>query len=130
MTVAAPTFDLVVAANRLPVDRVVDASGGGTWQRSPGGLVTAMESVMRGRDAAWVGWAGESGPAPEPFREDGIHLHPVGLSPTEIQEYYEGFSNETLWPIYHDVIVPATFHRAWWNTYRTVNQRFAKAPLV
>ena len=127
MTVAAPTFDLVVAANRLPVERVVDASGGGTWHRSPGGLVTAVGSVMRGRDAAWVGWAGEPGPAAEPFSEEGMHLHPVGLSPVEVQEYYEGFSNETLWPIYHDVIVPATFHRAWWNTYRTVNHRFAKA---
>ena len=127
MTVAGPTFDLVVAANRLPVERVVDASGGGTWQRSPGGLVTALESVMRGRDAAWVGWAGEPGPASERFRDEGMYLRPVGLSPLEIQEYYEGFSNETLWPIFHDVIVPATFHRNWWNTYRTVNHRFAMA---
>jgi trehalose 6-phosphate synthase len=127
MTVAGPTFDLVVAANRLPVDRVVDADGVSGWQRSPGGLVTAMEPVMAGRDAAWVGWAGEPGPAPEPFREKGVYLHPVGLSPTEIQEYYEGFSNDTLWPIFHDVIVPATFHRDWWNTYRTVNDRFAQA---
>jgi trehalose 6-phosphate synthase len=127
VTVAGPTFNLVVAANRLPVERVVDASGWATWQRSPGGLVTALESVMRGRDAAWVGWAGESGPAPTPFREDGLHLHPVGLSPLEIQEYYEGFSNETLWPIFHDVIVPASFHRNWWNTYRTINHRFAQA---
>ncbi|WP_411285952.1 trehalose-6-phosphate synthase [Lapillicoccus sp.] len=127
MSVAAPTFDLVVAANRLPVERLVDAGGGGTWQRSPGGLVTALESVMRGRDAAWVGWAGEPGAAPEPFSEEGTHLHPVGLSPTDVEEYYEGFSNETLWPIYHDVIVPASFHRAWWDTYRTVNHRFAKA---
>jgi len=127
VTVAGPTFDLVVAANRLPVERVVDASGGGTWQRSPGGLVTALESVMRGRDAAWVGWAGEPGPASERFRDEGMYLCPVGLSPLEIQEYYEGFSNETLWPIFHDVIVPATFHRNWWNTYRTVNHRFAMA---
>ena len=127
MTVAEPTFDLVVAANRLPVERVVDASGGDTWQRSPGGLVTALESVMRGRDAAWVGWAGEPGPASERFRDEGMYLRPVGLSPLEIQEYYEGFSNETLWPIFHDVIVPATFHRNWWNTYRTVNHRFAMA---
>jgi trehalose 6-phosphate synthase len=127
MTVAGTTFDLVVAANRLPVDRVVDADGVSGWQRSPGGLVTAMEPVMAGRDAAWVGWAGEPGPAPEPFREKGVYLHPVGLSPTEIQEYYEGFSNDTLWPIFHDVIVPATFHRNWWNTYRRVNDRFAMA---
>jgi len=127
VTVAGPTFALVVAANRLPVKRVVDADGTTTWQRSPGGLVSALESVMRGRDAAWVGWAGEPGPAPEPFVEDGVHLHPVGLSPSEVQEYYEGFSNQTLWPIYHDVTVLASFHRNWWNTYRAVNHRFAQA---
>ena len=127
MTVAGPTFDLVVAANRLPVERVIDATGEGTWQRSPGGLVSAMESVMQGREAAWVGWAGESGPAPEPFHQDDLYLHPVSLTSAEIAEYYEGFSNDTLWPIYHDVIVPASFHRNWWNTYRTVNHRFAQA---
>jgi len=127
VTVAEPTFDLVVAANRLPVERVLDAGGRGTWQRSPGGLVTALESVMTGRNAAWVGWAGVPGPASEPFHQDGLFLRPVSLSSAEIAEYYEGFSNETLWPIYHDVIVPASFHRNWWNTYRTVNHRFAQA---
>src|SRR5665647_1524061 len=86
-----------------------------------------MESVMEGRNAAWVGWSGESGPAPEPFHQHDLYLHPVGMTAAEIQEYYEGFSNETLWPIYHDVIVPASFHRNWWNTYRTVNNRFAQA---
>jgi len=127
VTVAGPTFDLVVAANRLPVDLVIDDGGESTWERSPGGLVSTMESVMEGRKAAWVGWAGESGEAPEPFHQDGLFLHPVGLSSAEIAEYYEGFSNDTLWPIYHDVIVPASFHRTWWNTYRTVNHRFAQA---
>ncbi|HEY8621576.1 MAG TPA: trehalose-6-phosphate synthase, partial [Dermatophilaceae bacterium] len=127
MTVARPTFDLVVAANRLPVDLVVDGHGRDTWQRSPGGLVSAMESVMPGRDAAWVGWAGDAGPAPKPFSQDDLYLHPIGLTSAEIEEYYEGFSNDTLWPIYHDVIVPATFHRTWWNTYRTINHRFAQA---
>ena len=127
MTVARPTFDLVVAANRLPVDLVVDGQGRDSWQRSPGGLVSAMESVMPGRDAAWVGWAGDAGPAPKPFSQDDLYLHPIGLTSAEIEEYYEGFSNDTLWPIYHDVIVPATFHRTWWNTYRTINHRFAQA---
>ena len=42
-------------------------------------------------------------------------------------DYYEGFSNDTLWPIYHDVIVPATFHRRWCDAYRDVNRRFAEA---
>lgn len=127
MTGAGATFDLVVAANRLPVDFVVDEDGGGTWQRSPGGLVSAMEGAMADREAAWVGWSGEPGPAPEPFHQDTLLVHPIPLSAQEVEEYYEGFSNDTLWPIYHDVIVPATFHRQWWNTYRTVNRRFAEA---
>src|SRR6478609_7624788 len=109
--------------------RCSTVSSGGTvsWRTSPGGLVTAMESVMRGRDGAWVGWAGEPGDPPEPFHEDGMFLQPVGLSAHEVREYYEGFSNDTLWPIYHDVIVPAKFHRAWWNCYRSVNRRFAES---
>jgi len=125
--VAGTRFDLVVAANRLPVDGVDDGFGGTLWRRSPGGLVAAMEPVMRDRDAAWVGWAGVPGSAPEPFYQNRLCLRPVSLSAEEIEQYYEGFSNETLWPIYHDVIVQASFHRRWWNTYRTVNRRFATA---
>ena len=121
------TFDLVIAANRLPVDRVVGPDGSSEWHRSPGGLVTAMDSVMRHRDGAWVGWAGEAGEAPAPFAEAGMWLHPVPVSQEEITTYYEGFSNDTLWPIYHDAIVPAHFHREWWADYRAVNERFAEA---
>ena len=95
--------------------------------RSPGGLVTAMESVMRSQPGAWVGWAGDAGDASEPFDEDDIDLRPVPLSVDDVRDYYEGFSNDTLWPIYHDVIVPASFHRDWWSSYQTVNQRFAEA---
>ena len=121
------TFDFVIAANRLPVDRVVGSDGEVEWHRSPGGLVTAMDSVMRGRDGAWVGWAGDTGDAPEPFDEAGMWLHPVPVSAEEVEQYYEGFSNDTLWPIYHDVIVPARFRRVWWQAYERVNRRFAEA---
>jgi Trehalose-6-phosphate synthase len=88
-------------------------------------LVTATEPVRQGGGAAWVGWASESGP--ESFREDGPYLRRLGLSPTEIAEYYEGFRDNTLWPIIRDVIVQACFHRNWWKTYRTPNHRFAQA---
>ncbi len=122
------THDFVIAANRLPVDRTDAPDGSVAWRRSPGGLVTAMDSVMRGREgAAWVGWAGEPGEAPAPFEDSGMHLYPVPLSSQDIVDYYEGFSNGTLWPIYHDVIVPASFHRRWWDAYRRVNERFAEA---
>jgi trehalose 6-phosphate synthase len=121
------TFDLVVAANRLPVDQVITETGETEWRRSPGGLVTAMDSVMRDQPGAWVGWAGEAGEAPAPFDQDGTHLVPVALTAEDVRLYYEGFSNDTLWPIYHDVIVPASFHREWWAAYQRVNERFAEA---
>ena len=124
---ARGSYDFVVAANRLPVDRHVEPDGTTTWQTSPGGLVTAMESVMRDREAAWVGWAGFPGEAPEPFDDGPLRLVPVPLSAEEVADYYEGFSNDTLWPLYHDVIVPPTFHRSWWHCYRAVNERFAEA---
>ncbi|PWH05378.1 bifunctional alpha,alpha-trehalose-phosphate synthase (UDP-forming)/trehalose-phosphatase [Brachybacterium endophyticum] len=121
-----PTHDLVVVANRLPVDAKTLPDGATEWVTSPGGLVTAMESVMRGVDSgAWVGWAGSPGEAPEPFEADGMHLYPVALDGTDIEKYYEGFSNATLWPLYHDVIVDPVYHRTWWDTYVSANRRFA-----
>ena len=75
------------------------------------------------------GWAGRARPTRRPSRssEDGLALHPVALSTQEVEDYYEGFSNATLWPLYHDVVAPPEFHRHWWQTYVKVNQRFADA---
>jgi alpha,alpha-trehalose-phosphate synthase [UDP-forming] len=121
-------YEFVVVANRLPVDRVPAEEGGnGTWRRSPGGLVTALEPVMQQSDGAWVGWSGSAGETMDPFHADGMQLVPVSLTEDEVAEYYEGFSNATLWPLYHDVIAPPEFHRDWWYAYRRVNQRFADA---
>ncbi|PJJ70200.1 trehalose 6-phosphate synthase [Sediminihabitans luteus] len=119
--------DLVVVANRLPVDITLDDDGKVGWKRSPGGLVTALEPVMQKSDGAWVGWSGGPDLEVEPFDADDMYLVPVTLSADEIERYYEGFSNDTLWPLYHDVIAPPAFHRQWWDTYRRVNQRFADA---
>ncbi len=115
----------VVVANRLPVDRVEHPDGTTTWRTSPGGLVTALEPVMHSHDGAWVGWHGAPDEVLEPFENDGLELVPVPLSEAEIADYYEGFSNGTLWPLYHDVVVPPEFRREWWDAYVRVNQRFA-----
>ncbi|MDO5700448.1 MAG: trehalose-6-phosphate synthase [Bowdeniella nasicola] len=119
--------DFVVIANRLPLDVTVDDSGEITWERSPGGLVTAMAPVMQSRDGAWVGWSGTPDVDLTPFKADGMTLVPVTLSADEVSDYYEGFSNATLWPLYHDVIVAPEFHRQWWNAYDRVNRKFAEA---
>lgn len=120
-------YDLVVVANRLPVDFSVRPGGGIDWQRSPGGLVTALEPVMQQAEGAWVGWSGAPDLASEPFDADGMWLVPVTLSASEIERYYEGFSNDTLWPLYHDVVSTPAYHRQWWDAYRRVNQKFADA---
>ena len=121
------TSSFVVVANRLPVDRVISPDGSAHWRRSPGGLVTALAPVMRAYDGAWVGWTGSPDDAPEPFSTSDMDLIAVPLSAEEIALYYEGFSNATLWPLYHDVIVPPEYHREWWDAYRQVNERFAAA---
>jgi trehalose 6-phosphate synthase len=117
--------DLVIVANRLPVDRVVNADGSEDWRRSPGGLVTAIEPVMRQNDGAWIGWSGSADGGLDPFVDDGLSLVPVPLSAEEVEDFYEGFSNATLWPLYHDVVAKPEFHREWWESYVRVNRRFA-----
>jgi trehalose 6-phosphate synthase len=118
--------DLVIVANRLPVDRSVNPDGSVEWKRSPGGLVTAIEPVMRANDGAWIGWAGGTEQDDEPLIEDGLSLIPVPLSEEEVEHFYEGFSNGTLWPLYHDVVAKPEFHRGWWDAYVKVNRRFAE----
>jgi len=116
----------VVVANRLPVDEVTTEHGR-EWRRSPGGLVTALHPILAGQRGVWVGWAGGEGEAPAPFEVDGIELHPVSLSRTDLEHYYEGESNATIWPLYHDSVETPVFHRTWRAAYREVNQRFADA---
>lgn len=120
-----PGNDLVIVANRLPVDITVADDGSITTSRSPGGLVTALTPLMRQADGAWVGWGGKPDLELAPFEDDSIELVPVLLTEKEIAEYYEGFSNGTLWPLLHDSVVDPEFHRTWWNSYVTVNRRFA-----
>lgn len=120
-------YDMIVVSNRLPVDYQAGPDGATQWRSSPGGLVTALEPVMRAADGAWIGWAGVADREFDPFEHDGISIIPVPLSESELEEYYEGFSNDTLWPLYHDVIAPPSFHREWWDAYVRVNRRFAEA---
>ena len=117
---------LVIVSNRLPVDRVVDDSGEVSWLPSPGGLVTAMEPIVRELGCQWIGWSGSTDDELEPFEIDSMHLSPVSLSKVEHSGYYEGFSNATLWPLYHDVITPPVYDRSWWDHYRSVNRRFTE----
>ncbi|WP_019814708.1 alpha,alpha-trehalose-phosphate synthase (UDP-forming) [Saccharomonospora saliphila] len=119
--------EFVVVANRLPVDLERAADGTQRWTQSPGGLVSALEPFLRSRKGAWVGWPGVPDVDVDEFTDDGLVLHPVTLTSADVRDYYEGFSNATLWPLYHDVVARPVFDRSWWESYVRVNRRFAEA---
>jgi trehalose 6-phosphate synthase len=119
--------DLVVVANRLPI-RGVERDGHWEWELSSGGLVSALVPVLGESEGVWIGWAGATGgEGPVPAQFEGIELGAVPITAAEYDEFYLGFANATLWPLYHDAIRPATFDRAWWRAYVAVNERYAAA---
>jgi trehalose 6-phosphate synthase len=117
----------VVVANRLPIDLEPQPDGTVVFKRSPGGLVTALEPLLRRNRGAWIGWPGVVDADEDPIVENGLQLHPVRLDDDDVADYYEGFSNATLWPLYHDLIVKPVYERRWWDRYVDVNRRFAEA---
>jgi trehalose 6-phosphate synthase len=122
---------LVVVSNRLPIVLSRDDDGGWLVEPGSGGLVTALAPVLRDRGGLWIGWPGTThqeglGDALR-IHEDsvGYSLVPVPLSRREVQEHYRGFSNEVIWPLFHDLQSRCNFDPTYWTTYQEVNRRFA-----
>jgi trehalose 6-phosphate synthase len=116
----------VVVSNRLPI-RLDDDDRDAGWRRSPGGLVSALTPVLQHRGGVWVGWAGHSGAVAVPESYEGIALRAVPITADEHDDFYVGFANQTLWPLYHDAVRAPSFERRWWQAYVAVNHRYAEA---
>ncbi len=122
---------LVVVSNRLPV--AIDLEGE-NWVVKPssGGLVTALAPLVKQAEGMWIGWPGCSDDAPAKkllagAREmHGFNLVPVMISEEEVARYYRGFSNRTIWPLFHDLLGQFSFDTTDWQTYLEVNERFAR----
>ncbi|MCP3987419.1 MAG: bifunctional alpha,alpha-trehalose-phosphate synthase (UDP-forming)/trehalose-phosphatase [bacterium] len=121
---------IVVMSNRLPFTYSRTA-GGLKRQPSPGGLVSALEPTLRRRGGTWIGWPGVELKKGERIstRADTYRVAPVALSETDITRYYHGFSNRTLWPLFHSLPGHTQFVRKDWNVYADVNERFADVAL-
>ncbi len=119
---------VLVVSNRLPVT-IQRGPQGIERKVSSGGLVTALDPVLRKRGGTWVGWPGSRLEPDEPLSAPGdpYLIQPVPLSDTEVNRYYHGFSNRTLWPLFHHFPERARFDRRDWEAYERVNERFAKA---
>jgi len=123
---------LVIVSNRLPV--VVTRDDNDNWQVEPaaGGLVTALSPLMRREHGLWIGWPGCSPDAEvdsllEQYgRETGYSLGPVPLDDDEVDRYYRGFANQTIWPLFHDLLGHCRFEAAHWSSYVEVNRKFAE----
>jgi trehalose 6-phosphate synthase len=123
---------LIIVSNRLPF--ALDSAGEDLWTVTPavGGLVSAVEPVLRERGGTWIGWPGIAGEIPtEPLAEAtldaGYKVVPVTLSETERDEFYYGYSNEVIWPLFHDLQNFCNFEPAYWQAYKQVNKRYADA---
>jgi len=128
-----PIGRLIVVSNRLP--NVLMDEEVGAWRAHPssGGLVTALSPVLEEVGGLWIGWRGTAKGArsEEPVAIGssgaGYTLKSVGLTAEEIDRYYYGFSNEVVWPLFHDLQSRCNFDPAYWHAYRAVSRKFAQA---
>jgi trehalose 6-phosphate synthase len=119
---------MILVSNRLPV-RTECIDGQNRLHRSSGGLVPALAPVLSENGGCWVGWTGtdydETVSNLIKRSSKDYCLEPVFLTPSEEIGYYRGFSNEILWPLFHDVPSRCRFDSSYWKTYCNVNDKFA-----
>ena len=126
---------LVVVSNRLPFTLKRDDAGHWTSARGAGGLVAAMDPLLKRSGGIWVGWPGESSPADTPGRQKAIDeqvrngFRVVELPEELVAGFYEGFSNETIWPLFHHFPFLLKFDPQHWADYQAANARFRDALL-
>ncbi len=125
----------IIVSNRLPV-KIVEENGELSFSRSEGGLATGLGSIYQEGENVWIGWPGLEINDQEQQQEvtaglKKLKLMPVFLDQEEISEYYEGFSNEILWPIFHYYASTySNYQQSNWDFYQSVNQKFKEAVLA
>jgi trehalose 6-phosphate synthase/phosphatase len=125
---------LIIVSNRLPVS-AERRSGEFSYRRSVGGLATGLGSYTQGaeRESLWVGWPAISSQRLDAADRSAVRdalacehgCEPVFLTERDIADYYYGFSNRTLWPLFHNFTGHAEYSPADWGAYERVNRKFA-----
>ena len=124
---------LLIVSNRLPVT-IEKRKDGLYFRPSPGGLATGLGSFYKVYDSIWVGWPGITSDKTDIKERKGIeaklmsqfNCHPVFLSQNDIERYYYGFSNKTLWPLFHYFTQYVIHDKNFWETYKRVNELFSE----
>lgn len=125
-----PIRRTIIVSNRLPVASTV-VDGRMTLHRSSGGLVTGLEGVHGDGRSLWIGALGMArSKSLQLSEEDQCLLDRQGLVPVEVPQdlydaYYEGFSNSSIWPLFHYMPERCHFSTTTWKAYQRVNELFA-----
>ncbi len=121
----------IIVSNRLPV-RIEKDEEKLSYKSSEGGLATGLGSIYKEGNNIWIGWPGASFQTEELKNEvsEGLKaesMRPVFLTEDEVEDFYLGFSNQTLWPAFHYFIQYIDYRDDNWESYCRVNEKFAEA---
>ena len=121
---------LYIIANRLPV-KVAGTNGKFAFSRSEGGLATGLDSLQTSYEKHWIGWPGICANEEKDQQEineklQEMNFHPVFLSEKQIENYYEGYSNSTIWPLCHYFYAYTLYKNCFWQSYQQVNRLFCE----
>lgn len=124
---------LFIISNRLPVKGQKEGDHF-IFSRSEGGLATGLDSLETDMEKYWIGWPGviaETAEEQENIRQhlEADHFYPVFLNTKQIKEYYEGYSNSTIWPLCHYFFSYVQHENNCWQTYQEVNELFCQTAL-
>ncbi|MBM7844457.1 alpha,alpha-trehalose-phosphate synthase (UDP-forming) [Herpetosiphon giganteus] len=124
---------LMIVSNRLPITIAEQPNGTPMLKPASGGLVTALDPILRQARGTWIGWSGtnDADQTVDQLLEDatnsiGYHMHAIHLSQEEQEKFYLGFSNEIIWPLFHDLQSRCNFDPSYWTTYEQVNRKYAE----
>jgi len=125
----------IIVSNRLPI-QLTKLDNSFEFTPTSGGLATGMNSVHKGQESLWIGWPGIDNddidkktwaPLKKSLKKEGYF--PVSLNHKEIEDFYYGLSNKSLWPLFHYFIEFSVFDEKQWKSYQKVNQKFANSVL-
>jgi trehalose 6-phosphate synthase/phosphatase len=127
---------LLLVSNRLPVT-LEKRDAGYSYRESVGGVATGLSSFYREQGGLWVGWCGipsEAAPAKarrqiEARLAKEFRCHSVFLSRNDLRQFYHGFCNKTIWPLFHHFVESTVYSESQWESYRRVNKQFCQGVL-
>ena len=122
---------LIIVSNRLHVS--VSKNGGLHYKKSVGGVATGLASLNSPQDVLWIGWPGISTEEIDQTQQQQICQYlksedslPVFLSEEDLKQFYYGFCNRTIWPLFHYFPLYSEFDPSTWNSYCQVNEKYAQ----